>query len=723
MIRLQNAVRTAFKKSWKELPVLGVYLILTLILLCPFSVLNIGSSLIGGGRDGYQGLWNLWWVKRSTLSLSSPYVTDHLYYPYGADLYFHSLSSGAGFLTIPFQLAFGLVFTYNLIVILSFVLAGYGAYCLAHHITGDKKASFFGGLVFAFSAYHFARALEHMNLVSVQWIPFYVLFLLKMRQEKSFKNVFLAAAFLVLSGLTADLQYVFFLGMLTVFFVVYQSISSKEGFVEFLIRLGSMTAVSAGVLLLFLAPTVFGLFSGKYDYAISSPGDSVVLSADLLAFLTPNSRNLFFGGLTGGVISSFSSSPLFPIEGVAYVGYTVLALAVYAAVKLKRSVRFWLLTALAFIVLSLGPMLHVMGSVSFTVFHVNIPLPELVLYYVFPVFRAPVRFIVMATLCLSVISAIAIKQANMQIGKLKHGRILVLVFLITLSTAFMVENNMLPYPTVEDTSVPEFYRTLAAMDGSFSVLDLPQTYQSNNRYMYYGTVSEKPLVGGSISRSSPENAMLQQAIPLIRQTLNVLSGENLTKATDIILQDVNLTNINSFKFFGVKYVVLHRDFMNSTCFRTMVSYLDSLMGAPVYTDERIVAYEVKAQTINGTFAFVASGWWNLEEEDLVPTRWMERNATVKVYSSSNQYCTLNFTVRTDYPGVVLSVSLNGEWMGNIQLFSKEQETVITQGFFRTGINELSFSAKQTVVPAEVNATSSDTRQLGVYIQNLEILPY
>jgi hypothetical protein len=84
---------------------------------------------------------------------------------------------------------------------------------------------------------------------------------------------------------------------------------------------------------------------------------------------------------------------------------------------------------------------------------------------------------------------------------------------------------------------------------------------------------------------------------------------------------------------------------------------------------------------------------------------------------------LNFTVRTDYPGVVLSVSLNGEWMGNIQLFSKEQETVITQGFFRTGINELSFSAKQTVVPAEVNATSSDTRQLGVYIQNLEILPY
>jgi hypothetical protein len=35
---------------------------------------------------------------------------------------------------------------------------------------------------------------------------------------------------------------------------------------------------------------------------------------------------------------------------------------------------------------------------------------------------------------------------------------------------------------------------------------------------------------------------------------------------------------------------------------------------------------------------------------------------------------------------------------------------------------LSFSANQTFISAEVNATSSDTRQLSVYVQNLEILP-
>ena len=36
-----------------------------------------------------------------------------------------------------------------------------------------------GGFVFGFSPYHFAHLIGHMNLSSLQWIPFYVLLLLK----------------------------------------------------------------------------------------------------------------------------------------------------------------------------------------------------------------------------------------------------------------------------------------------------------------------------------------------------------------------------------------------------------------------------------------------------------------------------------------------------------------------------------------------------------------
>ncbi len=722
MNRFRNVFGGTVKKSYGEILILGLYLALTLIQLYPFSVLKMDSELIGIGHDGYQSLWNLWWVKRSILGLSSPYVTDHLYYPYGADLYVHTLSPAAGFLTIPFQLTFGLIFSYNLIVILSFVLAGYGAYRLAYYITNDKKASFFGGLVFSFSAYHFARALEHMNLVSIQWMPFYVLFLLKMTREKSLKNVFFATTFLILTGLMADLQYVFFLGMLTAFFVAYELVSDRKHIAEFLIRLGSMTVVSSVILGLFFAPVVVGFFSGRYEYAVSSPADSVSLSADLLTFLTPNGYNLFFGNLTTPLISSFSSSTLFPVEGVAYVGYIVLALAMFAARKATKTAKFWLFSSLAFIVLSLGPMLHIMGYSAFTVFRVNIPLPELALYYAFPVFRVPARIIVMAILCLAVVSAMALKSANVFVGKRKNGRFAVLVLLAILSSAFIVESNMLPYPIVEDTSVPLFYHNLATLDGNFSVLDLPQTYQANNLYMYYSTVSDKALVGGSISRISPENLLLLQAFPIIRQVNNVLIHKSLTEPTDIIQQNINLTNLNSFQFFGVKYIVLHKNFMDNSTFERMVNYLDFLVGEAVYSDAEIVAYETQTTSVSGMFSFAARGWWNLEERNSTPTRWMESNGAIQVNSPSTQHCTVNFTVGTDYTSKTLRVYLNHAWIGNIRLSPGISQTILTQEIFRKGINEISFSSDQTVVPAEVNVTSSDTRRLSVYFQNIEITP-
>ena len=720
MSKLRNLIQRTPRKFWIEILVIAFYLILTLVLLSPFSVLDMSTELIGEGGDGYQSLWNLWWVKQSTLNLSNPYVTDHLYYPYGADLYVHTLSPAAGFLTIPFQLTFGLIFSYNLIVIVSFVLGGYGAYRLALHVTEDRKASFFAGVIFTFSAYHFARALANMNLVSIQLLPFYALLLLKMRKEKTLSNVLLAAAFLFLTGLIADLQYVLFLGIFTAIFLVYELMNNKKQITGFLVRLGIMILLFLGVTFFLLAPMISSFLSGKYDYAVSSPSDSVAMSADLLSFFTPDSRNLLFGSYTAGVISSFSSSSLFPIEGIAYIGYTVFSLMIFAAIKLRKTAKFWLLSSLFFLLLSLGPILHIMGESIFTVFHVNIPLPELILYYAFPIFRVPARFIVMATLCLSVVSAISLKDFNSRLSKIKNGKTVILILLALLSTAFIAESNMLPYPVVEDTSISSFYYELAKTNGTFAVLDLPQTWRANNLYMYYATASGKPIVAGSISRRSSENVQLLQAIPLIRQTNNVLCHEALMKPTDIIKQDINLTNINALNFFNIQYVVLHKNLIDNATFDETSNYLTALLGEPVYVDENIVAFQSKSSMLNGVFTFIADGWWDLEEQNGTATRWMQNKGTIQISSPSTQYCVINFTVGTEYGEMSVRVFLNDQWMGDVQISPLESETVSTRGILRKGINELSFSSNQTFIPAEINSSSSDTRQLSVYLQDVEI---
>ena len=58
------------------------------------------------------------------------------------------------------------------------MLAGYATYLLVRHLTGMRAAAFVAGLIFAFCPYHFAHLLGQLNLVSLQWIPFYVLALL-----------------------------------------------------------------------------------------------------------------------------------------------------------------------------------------------------------------------------------------------------------------------------------------------------------------------------------------------------------------------------------------------------------------------------------------------------------------------------------------------------------------------------------------------------------------
>ncbi len=704
-------------KIGNELFVLLVYFILTLIMLYPFSVLEMNTQLLGDGGDTFQGLWDLWWVKQSVLSLSNPFETNHIFYPIGTDLYVHSLSPAAGFFTIPFQLTFGLVFSYNLLIILSFVLAGYGAYRLSYYITGDKKAAFFSGLAFGFSAYHFARGWGHMNLVSIQWIPFYVLFLLKMRKDPSLKNVLFAVFFLVLTALMADLQYIVFLGMFTAILLIYDLLFNREHFWRFFMKLGIMTAVFLGIMVLIIGPFFYGMLTGEYAYAKSPGFESVLFSADLLGFFVPSSLNLFFGQYSQGIISQFSTSG---IESIVYIGYTVLALAIFATVKKWKEAKLWLLGTFVFMILSLGPILHVLGETRFTSLNVNIALPELVLLSTVPILRVPSRFVLIATLCLAVLAAISLKHINTWFTKLKRGKILSLIFLICLSGAFLAEVNMVPYPVVEDAAVSPFYSELAKMEGTFAVLDLPQSYGDNNRYMYYSTVSEKPIICGTTSRIDPDIVQFLQAFPVIGQMEYARCYGNVTGWSDILVQDVNTANLNSFYYFNVGYVVLHRDLANETAFRHMDAYLRVLLGEPVFSDEQITAFSTEANSAPGTFALLKSGWWNIELRDGLPTRWTDGNGVFTVVSPTKQNYRISFFVGTDIEDKTMQVFLNDGLIDEHHVPTTERSIISFSVLLEEGFNQLSLYSERF---SPINVTDSlDPRCLGVYIQNVEISP-
>jgi len=328
----------------------------------------------------------------------------------------------------------------------------------------------------------------------------------------------------------------------------------------------------------------------------------------------------------------------------------------------------------------------------------------------------------MAMLCLAVLSAITIKHLNGWFAKLNRGKAASFLFVAFLSVAFFAEVNMLPFPVVEDTSVSAFYTDLAEMNGTFSVLDLPQNYHTNNRYMYYGTVSEKPLVGGSISRIAPTNVIFMQVFPVIGQMGYLESGEDASNWTDIFLQNVDITNLNSFYFFNVKYVILHRDLMSFGAFEHMKDYLNSLLGPPVFSDEQIVAFSTNATQLRGTFTFLSNGWTNMGERNGLATRWMDGNGIINVVCPSAQYCNVSFIAGTEIANKNLKVFLNGEEVGDFQISVGAFSPITVNGLhFRKGINELLFYSEQSFIPADVFADSSDTRRLSIAFQNVSIL--
>src|SRR5690606_23117975 len=138
----------------------------------------------------WQNYWNQWWIKQALVDrLANPLYTDAIYHPTGVTLYFQTLNPFNGVTTLPIQLAFGLIPAYNAVVFLSWVLAGYGMFLLARWVMGtaalgprlpigDTRAGYsaaiVAGLVYTLAPFHMAHLLGHMQVMSLQWLPFYV---------------------------------------------------------------------------------------------------------------------------------------------------------------------------------------------------------------------------------------------------------------------------------------------------------------------------------------------------------------------------------------------------------------------------------------------------------------------------------------------------------------------------------------------------------------------
>jgi hypothetical protein len=316
-------------------------------------VLNLGGNGLAPGvmtEDRAQNLWNLWWVKTALLDLhTDPFVTDYLWYPTPVSLRFHTLNIFNGLVSIPFQPFMALPAILSGIVLFSFILAGWGAYLLVTYVLARtlpgltpgalRAGALVGSAAFAYSAYHIATQRGQLQLVSLEWVPFYVLFLLRAVHEGPNRltgrglrwgYITAAAFFLVLIALV-DWYYVMYVVLFTGLYGLYLAgrawLQGGRGVADVRRALAPFVplALIGGLFVLVVSPLLLPTLqeARTESYMRPVPGIAFINSADLLTFFLPPLFNQIWG-----TVSRFRWE--WPV-GVqlyeVYFGYVALALA------------------------------------------------------------------------------------------------------------------------------------------------------------------------------------------------------------------------------------------------------------------------------------------------------------------------------------------------------------------------------------------------------------
>lgn len=668
--------------------VISSYFLLTVVMTWP-TARHLTGAIPGDGFDGWQNYWNLWWVKEALLNLgTNPFFTDYLYPPTGVSLLFHTLNIFNGWWTLPLQLNFGLAVAYNSVVFVSFTLAGYGGYLLSLHTLtrlnlpalpgrGLRPAAFVGGLVFTMSPFHMAHLLGHMQVFSMIWPPFYILWLLRTLEpaqdtgREQWRNAAIACLFLVLATLV-DWYHTLYLLIFTALTFIW--VVSRRWVAQRDVRRAPSTllqpllpalAIGLGFAVL-LSPLLLPMIRTASNRPDLQTGlaQNVTLSADLLAFITPSEMHPLWGEWATGLADNFSTTTS---ERLIFAGFIPLLLAIFAAIRLwsKAGVKFWVMVTLVFFVLALGPFLHVGGEIV-AIGGWQIPLPYLLLYYTVPFIgltRSLSRYDLMVMLGLGVLAAIGLFQLQLLLQRTRRGRAIPAFVLPILATALICfEFLPAPYP-ISRIDIPAFYRELSRDPAEYTIAELPMNWDRPTPLLHQ-TVHGKKLLTAYTSRDNPLE--LAWRTPVLQQWRYL--------GPDIIDQPLALIAPTIFYDFNLRYIVLDYWQMppgpeREATERWVAAALPD--ASPIYDDGRLKVYQTPPLEVPQPYLTLGQGWRERRESDageVFRTFAAKTDSPAELFLHHPPECSLavEITVATDTPQTI-NVTAAGELAGQFEV--------------------------------------------------------
>ncbi|PID58012.1 hypothetical protein CSB45_04805 [candidate division KSB3 bacterium] len=534
----------------KHLTLLLAYLLMACVCLNPLPFHLSEGLLAAESGDPLLQIWVVQWnIHKLSTSLSS-YFDANIFYPYSNTFAYHDHLFGLGILGWIFSvLTQNPILIHNCLLLLSFTCSAYGMFLLCRDITQNIYAAGLGGVIFGFLPFRFAH-LDHVNILSVYWLPLCFFFLRRYlipcstRSHKvlltlpffwlcfflqaltSFNYLFLAAIALGIYGLvSATYQW-------------YKGCSPWKGHIP---RDLLVFFAGAGLVGLGLLPLTSAYLKANKELGFErSVQETHALSARPQDYAVAPENNLLYGTITRKWQSL--TSP-YPREQALFHGILTTVLAGIAllyglfrrgnAACNSARIAFGALLFAAF-VLSLGPFVSILGK--------NISLPYSCLYHMLPGFksmRVPARFGIIAAFALAVLASIGVtdiftfrRPGNTPLRQLIFAGISAGLILLESYSPFV---TLSLYPG-ETKALPGVYQWLHSQPDPLRIVELPvHSPKDQFEAIYYSTFHWHRMLNG-------RSAFIPNGIQRVFNQLRTFPSQR---------------SIALLKSLAIEYVILH----------------------------------------------------------------------------------------------------------------------------------------------------------------------
>src|SRR6266545_1864007 len=316
-----------------------------------------------GAGDGAIMMWFTRWTPAALGHGLNPLFSDYLNFPHGINVMWNTSLLLPGLLLAPITVAFGPVFSFNLLSTLSLALSAWCAYLAFRRYVRSNLAALIGGLAYGFSPYMLAQNRGHLHL-SLAFLP-PLLFLavdnILVRQRRpawlsgAVLGVMAACQVLIGEEVFALAALVLAAQVLVMMLLFPRHIARKAPYAA--IAFGTAAAAFAGY------PIWFQLFGPQHITGDIQSGSNRYL-VDLWNLITPTRIQAVVPASATGITSRFTGNFA---ETNGYISIPLILVVLFTAGRWawsKAVVRVAFLLALLSVLLSLGDHLHIRGRIT-----------------------------------------------------------------------------------------------------------------------------------------------------------------------------------------------------------------------------------------------------------------------------------------------------------------------------------------------------------------------